>query len=76
MGDVSVPHFGIHLGEDDFSNLKIRLEKHQIEYIDPPYVRFEGTDLQQETLFIADPHGNCLEIKTMKCPETLFRKPN
>ena len=37
MGNVSVPHFGVHL---------------------------------------LDPHGNCLEIKTMKCPETLFRKPN
>ena len=33
-------------------------------------------ELQQETLFIADPHGNCLEIKTMKNPETLFRKNN
>ena len=76
MGNVSVPHFGIHLGEDDFSNLKIRLEKYEIEYIDPPYVRFKGTELQQETLFIADPHGNCLEIKTMKCPYTLFRKSN
>ena len=73
---MALAHFGVHLQEEDFSNLKIRLEKYEIEYIDPPYVRFEGAELQQETLFIADPHGNCLEIKTMKCPETLFRKPN
>tara|TARA_B100000676_G_C18073207_1_gene845779 strand:+ start:2666 stop:3103 length:438 start_codon:yes stop_codon:yes gene_type:complete len=74
MGNVSVPHFGVHLDEQDFIQLKARLEENAIEYIDPPYIRFKGTELQQETLFIADPHGNCLEIKTMKNPETLFRK--
>ena len=74
MGNVSVPHFGVHLDEQDFIQLKVRLEENGIEYIDPPYIRFKGTELQQETLFIADPHGNCLEIKTMKNPETLFRK--
>ena len=76
MGNVSVPHFGVHLDEQDFIQLKVRLKENGIEYIDPPYIRFEGTELQQETLFIADPHGNCLEIKTMKNPETLFRKNN
>ena len=76
MGNVSVPHFGVHLDEQDFIQLKVRLEENGIEYIAPPYIRFEGTELQQETLFIADPHGNCLEIKTMKNPETLFRKNN
>ena len=76
MGNVSVPHFGVHLDEQDFIQLKVRLEENGIEYIDPPYIRFEGTELQQETLFIADPHGNCLEIKTMKNPETLFGKNN
>ena len=44
-----------------------------VEYIDPPYVRFEGTELEQETMFLADPHGNCMEIKTMKNPEVLFK---
>ena len=76
MGNVSVPHFGVHLDEQDFIQLKVRLEENGIEYIDPPYIRFEGTELQQETLFIADPHGNCLEIKTMNNPDTLFRKNN
>ena len=76
MGNVSVPHFGVHLDEGDFNQLKERLEENGIEYIDPPYIRFKGTELQQETLFISDPHGNCMEIKTMKNPETLFRKNN
>ena len=44
-----------------------------VEYIDPPYVRFEGTELEQETMFIADPYGNAMEIKTMKNPDTLWK---
>ena len=52
MGNVSVPHFGVHLDEQDFIQLKVRLEENGIEYIDPPYIRFEGTELQQETLLL------------------------
>ena len=74
MGNVSVPHFGVHLDADQFANLKQRLAEHGVEYLDPPYVRFAGTELEQETMFIEDPNGNCMEIKTMVNPDTLFRK--
>ena len=73
MGNVTVPHFGVHISADDFKQLKQRIAENNIEYIDPPYVRFEGTELEQETMFLADPHGNCMEIKTMKNPEVLFK---
>ena len=73
MGNVSVPHFGVHLTADDFAKLKQRLAEHKIKYIDEPYVRFEGTELEQETMFIADPYGNAMEIKTMKNPEMLWK---
>ena len=29
---------------------------------------------EQETMFIEDPNGNCMEIKTMKNPNILFEK--
>ena len=58
---------------EDFANLKERLAEHKIKYIDEPYVRFEGTELEQETMFIADPYGNAMEIKTMKNPDTLWK---
>ena len=74
MGNVTVPHFGVHISADDFEQLKQRIAENNIEYIDPPYVRFEGTKLEQETMFIADPYGNAMEIKTMKNPETLWEK--
>jgi len=43
-----------------------------IKFIDPPYVRFKGEKKEQETMFIEDPNGNCMEIKTMKNPSSLF----
>ena len=54
----------------EFSNKPIdRLEvvkKNNVQYLDPPYTRFEGKKEQQETFFIKDPHGNILELKTLK----------
>ena len=73
MGNVSVPHFGVHLTREAFDEVKRRCIEHNIEFIDKPYLRFEGTDLEQETMFIADPHGNAMEIKTMKNPEELWK---
>ncbi len=74
MGNVTVPHFGVHLDAEAFAKLKERLAEHKIKYIDEPYIRFAGTRLEQETMFIADPYGNAMEIKTMKNPETLWEK--
>ena len=34
-------------------------------FLDTPYIRFEGTDYQQETFFVEDPNFNVLEIKSM-----------
>jgi extradiol dioxygenase family protein len=72
MGAVLVPHFGIHLDQDEFDGIKARIETAGLSYIDAPYRRFEGDRYEQETFFIADPNGNVLEIKTMRNPEVLF----
>ena len=72
MGNVSVPHFGAHMSEDEFQALKKRIESSQFDYLDPPYRRFKGTEFEQETFFISDPNGNVLEIKTMVNPAVLF----
>ena len=73
MGNVSVPHFGIHLEHDDFQKLKARVQISKLAFIDEPYRRFIGDKREQETFFIEDPSGNTLEIKTMVSPETLFQ---
>ena len=72
MGEVLIPHFGVHLEIEDFSNLKKRLKENNIPYVSEPYVRFKDTDLEQETMFIKDTHCNILEIKTLKNPDKLF----
>ena len=65
MGNVSVPHFGIHLSRKDFDTLKQRLKDNGTKYYDEPYLRFKGTKYEQETFFVKDPNENVLEIKTL-----------
>ena len=76
MGEVCVPHFGVHLDEDVFQEVKRRIEASDIDYLDKPYRRFKGTKFEQETFFVEDPNGNVLEIKTMTNPEVLFEVTN
>jgi len=76
MGVVAVPHFGAHLSEKEFRALKKRIEKAGIAYLDKPYRRFIDSEYEQETLFIEDPNGNVLEMKTMVNPEILFEVEN
>lgn len=64
MGKVCVPHFGIHLEEEDYQRVRANV-KQWAGFLDKPYVRFEGTDYQQETFFVEDPNFNVLEIKQM-----------
>ena len=72
MGNVSVPHFGVHLDATEFKSLKEKLLQENVEFVDKPYIRFEGDVLEQETMFIKDPNGNVLEFKTMINPDALF----
>ena len=65
MGNVSVPHFGVHLSRKDFNSLKQRLKDSGTKYYDEPYLRFKGTKYEQETFFVKDPNENILEIKTL-----------
>ena len=64
MGQVPVPHFGVHLKKNVFNKIKANIEANKINYIDKPYTRFEGTEFEQNTFFIEDPNGNVLELKT------------
>jgi extradiol dioxygenase family protein len=65
MGNVSVPHFGIHLSRKNFDVLKARIKEKKVKYYDEPYLRFKDTKYEQETFFIKDPNNNILEIKTL-----------
>jgi hypothetical protein len=72
MGNVPVPHFGIHFEADEFKVLKEKLIQKNIKFVEEPFIRFKGEVLEQETMFIEDPNGNVLELKTMINPDALW----
>ena len=65
MGEVCVPHYGIHLSYPAWAAIKSVVEE-EYQFLDDPFVRFEGTDRQQETFFVEDPNLNVLEIKSIQ----------
>ena len=67
MGNVVVPHFGVHLEMDQYTQVRENVLNNN-GFLDKPYIRFEGTDYQQETFFVEDPNHNVLEIKHMINP--------
>ena len=72
MGNVSVPHFGVHLEATEFKDLKERIIQNNVKFVEEPYIRFKGEIYEQETMFIADPNRNVLELKTMANPDALW----
>ena len=57
---------------EEFQSLKEKLIQENVEFVDDPYVRFEGDVMEQKTMFIKDPSGNILEFKSMVNPDALF----
>ena len=72
--DVPVPHFGVVLAWDSWKKLSEKLEKHNIEFIIDPYIRFKGEPGEQATMFFSDPEGNALEFKSFKDMSQVFAK--
>ena len=49
MGDVIVPHLGIHLPLDEYQRVKASVAS-SVGFIDKPYIRFEDTDYHTRNL--------------------------
>ena len=64
MGAVAVPHFGVHLERDVFEQVKESVIN-TVGFLDEPYIRFGGTEYEQQTFFVMDPNYNVLEIKSL-----------
>jgi len=71
---VPAKHFGVILEWDQFFDLAERLEKHDLDFIIEPYVRFEGKPGEQATMFFKDPSGNALEFKAFRDDSQIFAK--
>jgi len=72
--DVPIPHFGVVLDWDVWTQLADNLKEKQVEFVIDPYIRFEGQVGEQATLFFLDPENNALEFKAFKNIDQLFEK--
>ncbi len=70
---VPIKHFGVILEWDQWHQLAERLEKHNIDFIIKPHIRFEGKVGEQATMFFLDPSGNALEFKAFKDDASIFQ---
>ena len=72
--DVPVPHFGVVLNWDEWTELAEKLKMNNMDFIIEPYIRFEGEAGEQATMFFYDPENNALEFKAFKNINQLFEK--
>lgn len=61
--DVPIPHFGVVLEMDRWSELAAKLTAAGVKFIIEPHTRFAGQPGEQATMFFLDPSGNALEFK-------------
>lgn len=62
--DVPVPHFGAALPFETFARISDRLLHHGIEFVRKPSLRFINKGHEQHVLFVEDPSGYGIEIKS------------
>jgi hypothetical protein len=68
--NVPVPHFGAALTYEEFEKVKERLLAAEANFVVKPHVRFIGKGHEQHVMFVLDPSGNGIEIKSFtKAPE-------
>lgn len=72
--DVPVPHFGVVLDREKWTELSEKLNAKNIDFIIEPYVRFKGDVGEQATMFFLDPENNAIEFKAFKNINQLFEK--
>ncbi len=62
--DVPVPHFGAALSYELFEAVKERLIASNTKFLKKPRIRFLNTGHEQHVMFIEDPSGHGIEIKS------------
>lgn len=72
--NVPVPHFGVLLTPESFTELATRLQLADVEFVIEPTVRFAGEVGEQHTMFLLDPSGNALEFKAFADDSQVFAR--
>jgi uncharacterized protein len=63
---VPVPHCGVVMEMNAWTELAERLKRQQVKFVIEPCVRFKGAPGEQATMFLLDPSGNALEFKAFQ----------
>jgi extradiol dioxygenase family protein len=71
---VPVPHFGVLLTPDAWSELAGRLRAAGVTFVIEPHTRFAGQPGEQSTMFLLDPAGNALEFKAFAHDAQVFAR--
>lgn len=69
---VPVRHFGLVLPWDEWHATRDRLVSAGVAIDIGPRIRFAGEVGEQATLFLRDPSGNAIELKSFRDPAKLF----
>lgn len=72
--NVPIPHFGVVLDWEIWTELSEKLKSKNINFIIEPYIRFKGEVGEQATMFFLDPENNAIEFKAFKNIDQLFAK--
>jgi uncharacterized protein len=62
--DVPVPHFGAALPFAEWEKVAERLMAHEVNFVRKPHLRFISKRHEQFVLFVEDPSGHGIEIKS------------
>ena len=71
---VPASHFGVIMEWEQYEQAVEMMKANGIEFVIEPYIRFEGREGEQATLFVRDPSNNHLEFKAFRNIEMLFAK--
>ncbi len=71
---VPARHFGLVLEWPEWEAICARLEALGVKPFIGPRVRFEGEPGEQGTVFVRDPSGNAIELKSFKDMGKLFAR--
>ena len=62
--DVPVPHFGAAISVEEFEKIKDSLIANNIGFVRRPGLRFLNKGHEQHVMFVLDPSGHGIEIKS------------
>jgi extradiol dioxygenase family protein len=69
---VPMPHFGALLSNDQFNEIRAKLENADVKFIISPLLRYEGKVGEQWTMFVLDFSENPIEFKSFTNDSEVF----